>query len=52
MFTCVCFSLQALDYSDDEKEHEAKRRVKNVKRTRDSNSGGTDTRTRSHYVGL
>lgn len=38
-FVCL-FSLKALDYSDDEKEQEAKRKVKNKKK-RDNNTSGT-----------
>lgn len=33
--------LQALDYSDDEKEQEAKRKLKNVKKKKERKSTGT-----------
>lgn len=34
------FSLQALDYSDDEKEQEAKRKLKNSRKKKDSSNKG------------
>uniref|UniRef100_A0A8P4KLT6 H/ACA ribonucleoprotein complex subunit n=1 Tax=Dicentrarchus labrax TaxID=13489 RepID=A0A8P4KLT6_DICLA len=43
---------EALDYSDDEKEQEAKRKGKNSKKKRDSNNAGTHTQTGAPHVCL
>lgn len=48
--TTVSVSLQALDYSDDEKEQQAKRKTKNSRKMRDGNSAGTDTHTHTHCM--
>lgn len=40
---------QALDYSDDEKEQQAKRKVKNSKKKRDNNGTGMCTREQEIY---
>lgn len=43
--------LQALDYSDDEKEQEAKRKIRNSKRKENGCAGTPTNITLSHDVG-
>lgn len=44
------FSLQALDYSDDEKEQVAKRKGKNSKKKRDNNNTGIHTHIHTQEI--